>query len=111
MVGRKIHRVGTDEDRKVPKGVPENFKSIATKHPLTEDFNQKVFSTYQAVDYIVRNRIPGDFVECGVFQGRMVVMMALTLLELGETDRRIFLYDTFAGMTEPGACLLSGGNS
>jgi len=74
-VGGKIRRVGTDEDRKVSDGVPEKFKSVATKHLLTADFSQKVFSTYQAVDYIVRNRIPGDFVECGVFQGRMVVMM------------------------------------
>jgi len=65
-------------------------------------FSEKLFTTYQATQYLVRNEIPGDFVECGVYKGRHICMMAITLLQLGVTEREIYLYDTFAGMTEPG---------
>lgn len=43
-----------------------------------------------------------SIVECGVYKGRQIVMMARTLLAEGVRDRDIYLYDTFAGMTEPG---------
>lgn len=62
----------------------------------------KLMTTYSAVRYVIENDIPGDLVECGVWEGRHPLMMALTLLELGRTDRDIYLYDTFTGMTEPG---------
>jgi hypothetical protein len=40
-------------------------------------------------------------VECGVWRGGSMMAAALTLLRLG-TTRRLWLYDTFAGMTTPG---------
>src|SRR5207244_1911795 len=43
----------------------------------------------------------GDFVECGVWRGGSMMLVALTLLKLARTDRRLWLYDTFAGMTSP----------
>jgi hypothetical protein len=61
----------------------------------------KLYSTFKTVEYLVQNGIRGDFVECGVYQGRQVCMMARTLRELGDTSREIYLYDTFSGMTEP----------
>lgn len=55
---------------------------------------------YQAVKFVVANKIPGSFVECGVFRGGSSLLAALTFSELG--DRRdLWLYDTFAGMTQP----------
>jgi O-methyltransferase len=53
------------------------------------------------VKYVVKNNIPGDFVECGVWRGGSSMMIALTLLHLRSTNRRLFLYDTFEGMSEP----------
>jgi hypothetical protein len=50
---------------------------------------------------VVRNRIAGDMVECGVWKGGSVMAMALTLLQLGERDRSLYLFDTFSGMTPP----------
>ena len=54
-----------------------------------------------AVRYVVSRDIPGAFAECGVWRGGSVLAMALTLQDLGATDRHIWLYDTFEGMTEP----------
>jgi O-methyltransferase len=59
------------------------------------------YSLYKAVQYVVENKIPGDFVECGVWRGGSVILMALALAHFGDTNRKIFLYDTFTGMTKP----------
>lgn len=61
----------------------------------------KMYELYKSVEYIVRSNIQGDFVECGVWKGGSVMLMALTLRELGETHRDIYLYDTFEGMSAP----------
>jgi O-methyltransferase len=54
-----------------------------------------------AVRYIVAREIPGGLAECGVWRGGSVMAMALTLQDIGSTDRHLWLYDTFEGMTEP----------
>ena len=64
---------------------------------------ERMFALYEATRYVVDNDVPGDFVECGVYRGGSVMMMARTLRSLGATDRTLWLYDTFAGMTEPDA--------
>lgn len=62
---------------------------------------ERGYAIYKAVEYIVKNEIPGDFVECGVWKGGASMLAALSLVELEASPRRIFLYDTFAGMTIP----------
>jgi len=62
---------------------------------------ERGYALYGAVKYIVENNVPGDFVECGVWKGGSCMLMARTLLEIGDTARNIYLYDTFNGMTEP----------
>jgi O-methyltransferase len=64
---------------------------------------ERMFALYEATRYIAANRIAGDFVECGVYRGGSVMMMARSLLSLGITDRTLWLFDTFEGMTEPGS--------
>lgn len=56
---------------------------------------------FGAVEHIVRLDIPGDFVECGVWKGGSSMLVAFTLIELNETNRKIYLYDTFKGMSKP----------
>ena len=64
---------------------------------------ERGYSLYKAVEYICKNRLPGDFVECGVWKGGSSMLMALSLLEFNDTSRILRLYDTYAGMTEPTA--------
>jgi O-methyltransferase len=61
------------------------------------------WALYRSIEYIVRNRIPGDIVECGVWSGGSMLLAAHALMHFGDTSRRIYLYDTFAGMPKPGA--------
>jgi Macrocin-O-methyltransferase (TylF) len=62
---------------------------------------ERLYALYQSVQYTVENRIPGDLVECGVWRGGSMKLVAHVLRSLGDTTRTLFLYDTFEGMTEP----------
>ncbi len=53
------------------------------------------------VDHIVRHKIPGDIVECGVWRGGSMMAVALALMARGDTSRHLYLYDTYEGMTAP----------
>lgn len=60
-----------------------------------------LYALYSSVKYIVENNIEGDLVECGVWRGGCSMMMALTLGHYKNTNRIIYMYDTFEGMSEP----------
>jgi O-methyltransferase len=69
--------------------------------PRTMTSNEKLYGLVQATRYVVQHAIPGDIVECGVWRGGSMQAVALTLLELGATDRHLHLFDTFEGMPPP----------
>ena len=73
----------------------ERVKAITMTSP------ERIISLAQSVRYIVRNRLPGAIVECGVWRGGSMAAAALTLLSLGDTSRELYLFDTFEGMTDP----------
>lgn len=72
---------------------------------------ERMYALYKAVQYIVDARIPGDLVECGIWRGGSTMVMAYVLLAKAETKRTIYLYDTFAGMPEPGPRDISSSDS
>lgn len=63
----------------------------------------RIVALVDAVRYCVRRGIEGDLAECGVWRGGSVLAMILALQDLGVEGRRIHLFDTFEGMTEPTA--------
>lgn len=63
---------------------------------------ERCFTLYQTIKYIIKNNIEGDLVECGVWKGGSSMLMAYILKDAGENNRKIYLYDTFEGMTKPG---------
>lgn len=70
--------------------------------PFTLVGIERCYALYRSVQYVIKNNVQGDFVECGVWRGGSCMLIAYALLESGITDRKIWLYDTFAGMTQPG---------
>jgi hypothetical protein len=62
---------------------------------------ERIVALCNAVEYVVRGEIPGDFVECGVWRGGSCMAAALTFLQLGRANVHLHLFDTFEGMTEP----------
>ena len=63
---------------------------------------ERIHALICAVEHVIGNHIAGDVVECGVWRGGSMMAVALTLLRLGVHDRTLWLYDTYAGMTQPG---------
>lgn len=61
----------------------------------------KLQALITAVRYIEQGKIAGAIVECGVWRGGSMQAVARTLDHCGNHDRELYLFDTFAGMTEP----------
>lgn len=87
------------KDIEADAGFQEIYREVKD---LTMVSVERCYALYQSLNYILANHIEGDLVECGVWKGGSAMMMAFTLLKAGVTDRTIFLYDTFEGMTKPG---------
>src|SRR5580658_2717187 len=64
--------------------------------------HERVLALRDAVRYIVKAEIPGAIVECGVWRGGSMLAIAHTLVDLGVTDRDLYLFDTFETMPHPG---------
>lgn len=54
------------------------------------------YNLYQSAQYIVRNKIAGDIVECGCFTGGAAIFLDLCFKALRQT-KRFVLFDTFEG--------------
>ncbi len=85
---------------------PGDFEAIHQEiiekvRPYTMTSNERLYGLIESVQYIIKNNIQGDFVECGVWKGGSMMAIAETLKHLGVTNRQLYLYDTFAGMTAP----------
>ena len=62
---------------------------------------ERMYALYKAVDFIERAGIPGAIVECGVWRGGSMMLVAHRLLALGRTDRDLYLFDTYEGLPRP----------
>lgn len=61
----------------------------------------RVLANIRSIEYIVRNKIPGAIVECGVWRGGSSMSLAMALIHYQDTQRSLWMYDTFSGMTKP----------
>lgn len=80
--------------------LPKDERHPIKKGALSMASVDRLWAVIQSTKYIVKNDIQGDFVECGVWRGGCALAMAMVLDDLG-VDRKIYLFDTFEGMTEP----------
>jgi len=89
-------------NRKLPPDYDEETRAIwrQVSHRTMVDHTKLQF-LIDAVRYIERQQIPGGIVECGVWRGGSMIAAAQTLLNLGVTDRDLYLFDTYTGMTAP----------
>lgn len=99
-LGYKISKVSETLDPVIDKD--NLFLEIFEQcKPYTMTSRERMYALYNAVKYIVKSNIKGDFVECGVWKGGSTMLIALTLIKLGVKNRKIYLYDTYEGMSQP----------
>lgn len=62
----------------------------------------RLVNTLKACRYALDNELGGDFVECGVWRGGNGILAKKVFQYLG-SDKRVWMFDTFEGMTRPTA--------
>ena len=100
-VGLEISRVSSRSGRLPVEATTSDAEAIGALQDYTMTSSDRLWSLIESVRYIVREEIPGDFVECGVWRGGSVMAMLNELRNMEAMGRRVWLYDTFAGMTPP----------
>jgi Glycosyltransferase WbsX/Macrocin-O-methyltransferase (TylF) len=55
----------------------------------------------QCVETVLRERVPGDFLEAGVWRGGATILMKGILAAYGVQDRRVWVADSFRGLPVP----------
>lgn len=68
--------------------------------PYTMTSPERLWGLVKAIAYVSARKVPGDFVECGVWRGGSSMAAALAFKAAGDI-RRLWLYDTFEGMPAP----------
>lgn len=76
-------------------------KIIEKVEPFTMTSQERIYGLIEAVKYLVKNKIQGDIVECGVWKGGSMLAIAEILTHMKNVHRDLFLYDTFEGMSAP----------
>lgn len=100
---RFLRRLGVDLTR-LTQGdglTDSDHETVRAVQDFTMTSAERVAALCDAARYLVRNDIRGDIVECGVWRGGSMMAVARTLVQLGDTSRELFLYDTYTGMTDP----------
>lgn len=62
---------------------------------------ERLYALHKATQYLIKSSIPGDIIECGVWRGGSMMMAALSALALGDSSRRLILFDTYEGLPKP----------
>lgn len=70
--------------------------------PFTRLNIKRARSLYDLAMRVCRENIPGNFAECGVAAGGSTMLLALVIQKYSRTPRKVFAFDTFTGMPDPG---------
>lgn len=74
---------------------------LARVRPYTMVPTPSLTELARQVRAVMEQRIPGDFVECGTWRGGSSFLMAELLRAAGDTERRVWMFDSFEGIPPP----------
>ena len=87
----------------LPTDFDSEHKEIWSKvSPYTMTSPERIYTLIESVKHIEKHKVAGAIVECGVWKGGSMMAAIDTLNIFGNTNRELYLYDTFEGMSEPG---------
>jgi glycosyltransferase involved in cell wall biosynthesis/ubiquinone/menaquinone biosynthesis C-methylase UbiE len=75
---------------------------LNTVRPFTRLNIKRAKSLYTLAVRICQDNVPGNFVECGVAAGGSTMLLALVVQKHSKIPRKVFAFDTFTGMPDPG---------
>jgi len=108
LVDKKIHMDVLCERGNLHEDFPSDFSAeekadIGLVRPFTMTSLERLVSLSRSIDHLIHYKVEGDIVECGVWRGGSMMLAARKLVREQDISRRLFLFDTFDGMSAPGA--------
>jgi Macrocin-O-methyltransferase (TylF) len=96
LFGRQRKVLGYDQTRR-EKGLdwPSSAHSMIGK--------MRMANLRMACTDVIENKIPGDFIETGVWRGGACILMRGILHAYGDTNRKVWVADSFEGLPAPEA--------
>lgn len=89
-------------NNKLPVDMENEFINIHKQcKSFTMTSEERMYAMYKATEYVSKNNIAGDIVECGTWKGGSAMISAIKLKKNGDMKRKFYLYDTYEGMTYP----------
>ena len=64
---------------------------------------KRLDSLQDCIETVLREQVPGDFIETGVWRGGSCIFMRAALAAYGVEDRTVFVADSFEGLPPPDA--------
>jgi len=110
IIKKIVQNSGYDIRKKGSFDIPPEFPSDFTENdieiikkvkPFTLTSNERIYALLQATKYVMHNDVPGDIIECGVWRGGSMMAVALTLLKEKKSEKDLYLFDTYEGMSKP----------
>ena len=101
-IGYEIQRT-SQSSSKMPIELGKAEREIiryVMSNKLTMVSQERLFTTAMACKYVIERGIDGDFVECGVWRGGNAIVAA-QIFKLYNSNKKVWLFDTFKGMTTP----------
>ena len=103
-LGRVLRKYGYNislNEEFPPDFSKDTIDIVRSVREFTMTSPERIFALKDAVEYIVKYNISGDIVECGVWKGGSIMVVAKTLMKMNRLDKNLYLFDTFEGMSEP----------
>lgn len=80
----------------------EFISFLNSVRPFTRLSYERAKSLYTLAVWICKQNVPGNFVECGVAAGGSTMLLAMVVNKHSKIPRKVFAFDTFTGMPDPG---------
>lgn len=69
---------------------------------------KRMSNIQECVETVLRDGVPGDLIETGVWRGGAVIFMRAILKAYGDTSRKVWCADSFEGLPPPNVALYAG---
>jgi O-methyltransferase len=101
---RAILRSLLPRDVSLIKRVPDDQRVEGKDWPslaVTMVGTKRLDNLHHCVETVLKDGVPGDLIETGIWRGGSVILMRAILKAHGVTDRMVFAADSFEGLPKP----------
>jgi O-methyltransferase len=103
-VKRRLLRLLIPTEVRLTRAVPEEEREKGMDWPalaLTMVGARRLDNIQHCMETALRDEVPGDVIETGVWRGGSVILMRAILKVHGVTDRTVWVADSFEGLPKP----------